>query len=291
MHEDQKEMLDGYGFHFMDEQINHPIRLIGIGRESRCLESYYLDNNYRPECYLFQYTISGHGYLYTNEQEHMITPGQAFLLHMPGKERYYYKKDSSEPWEFYYLLFDGNAVVPYFNYIQSHSGMILTFSEYHPAIELLIQLHTDAILGKLRDPFSVSSRVYEFMCHLCRNCNTTSVKYSSLVSLAIETLKKEYTSSEGISALAAKLHVSTSHLSREFTRETGMPPIEYQRRLRLEKAVKLLSTTNLSIDEIAISCGFSCGNYFDKVFKRWLRMSPKNFREYVRQNGYQNIQI
>lgn len=291
MKKEQAEISENYAFHFLDELEKPAVQMIGIGKETRCFETYHFDNRHRPSSYLFQYTTSGHGYLFADGQEYMLTPGQAFFLYMPGKEQYYYKEDSDEPWNFYYIMFRGDAADPYYKYVRSHLGMIHTFPEYHPAIQRLIRLHADASSGVLRDPFTVSSRVFEFLCCLCSNSSTVTSKYSALVTQAKAILEQDFANLDGISALAAKLNVSASHLSREFVREMGMPPVDYQRKLRLEKAVHLLSTTNSSVDEIAVVCGFSCGNYFDKVFKRYLKMSPRKFREYVQREGYRNVQL
>lgn len=291
MNKNRAEIIDNYAFHFLDD-LEHPaVRLLGVGMETRCFKTYHWDNQNRPECYLFQYTISGKGILKADGQEHIITPGQAFFLQMPGEESYYYKEETDEPWIFYYILFSGNAVEPYCSYLQTQLGMIHSFPKYHPAIQLLIRLHGDARMGKLQDPFTVSSRVFEFLCCLCSNSGSAASRYSTLVTRAKMSLERDFINQNGITALAEELHVSPSHLSREFSREMGMPPVDYLRKLRLEKAVHLLSVTSMQIDEIASECGFSCGNYFDKVFKKYLKMSPRRFREYVKKEGYRNVQI
>lgn len=50
------------------------------------------------------------------------------------------------------------------------------------------------------------------------------------------------------------------------------------RNTRLEHATELLSETQLSICEIAISCGFSDTKYFSCCFHELYGMAPKNFR-------------
>lgn len=55
-----------------------------------------------------------------------------------------------------------------------------------------------------------------------------------------------------------------------FCREIGISPIEYLSNVRLEHAMQLLTTTNLSINEIAVLSGFSNGIIFAKAFKRKL---------------------
>ncbi|MBR6387711.1 MAG: helix-turn-helix transcriptional regulator [Thermoguttaceae bacterium] len=48
---------------------------------------------------------------------------------------------------------------------------------------------------------------------------------------------------------------------------------------KLDKAKKLLCESNLSIADIAHSCGFSNENYFATVFKRQYKLSPTSFRK------------
>jgi len=286
----KQEIIESYGFRFLDELEQSAVRMMGLGRETRCLESYHWDNRCRPEGYLFQYTVSGKGFLKVDGVEHAVMPGQGFLLRMPEEESYYYREENGQPWSFYYILFQGKAVEPYCRYIHSRLGKLITLPEYHPAIRLLIRLFEDAREDQLQDVFTVSSRVFEFICSLCSSGTGVS-RYSALVTQAKKALEESFAELNGIGALAEALRVSPSHLSREFSREMGIPLVEYQRRLRLEKAVHLLSTTAMPIGEISLACGFSCGNYFDKVFRKYLKMSPKKFREYVRREGYRNIRI
>ena len=59
---------------------------------------------------------------------------------------------------------------------------------------------------------------------------------------------------------------------------TGKPPIEYLNEYRIEKAVRKLRLTNLSITDIAFSCGFSDLSYFIKTFKKTKGVSPGKYR-------------
>jgi AraC-like DNA-binding protein len=51
-----------------------------------------------------------------------------------------------------------------------------------------------------------------------------------------------------------------------FKQETGMPPIEYFLRLKMQKAGQLLSLTGLSVKEIAANVGISDPYYFSRLF-------------------------
>lgn len=47
---------------------------------------------------------------------------------------------------------------------------------------------------------------------------------------------------------------------------------------KLEEAKRLLTETGRTLDDIAFSLGFSNGNYFSKVFKKNIGMSPGSYR-------------
>lgn len=74
-------------------------------------------------------------------------------------------------------------------------------------------------------------------------------------------------------------HMNTTYFSKKFKESTGFGFKEYLTNLRLQKAARLLSTTDISITEIAGICGFSDGNYFGDVFRKSFGMSPRNYRK------------
>jgi AraC-like DNA-binding protein len=47
---------------------------------------------------------------------------------------------------------------------------------------------------------------------------------------------------------------------------------------RVEKACALMDETNLNINQIALDCGFNDQSYFTKVFRRYTRTTPKQYR-------------
>lgn len=68
-------------------------------------------------------------------------------------------------------------------------------------------------------------------------------------------------------------------LERRFAQTFGRSPADEIRRVRIGRARKLLSETNLRMQEIAESCGYASYNYLDHVFKRSTGMTPRDFRK------------
>ncbi len=81
------------------------------------------------------------------------------------------------------------------------------------------------------------------------------------------------------SDVARALNMSYRSLARIFKKETGVSVIEKLNELRINKARKLLTETNIPISKIAEDVGFENIYYFSNTFKKYMRTSPRQFRE------------
>ncbi|MGH2354685.1 MAG: helix-turn-helix transcriptional regulator [Chloroflexota bacterium] len=68
------------------------------------------------------------------------------------------------------------------------------------------------------------------------------------------------------------------HVLLLFRRETGMAPVEYLHRYRLQRARELLERTTLPVAEIAAPVGLPDPYYFSRAFKRREGVSPRGDR-------------
>jgi AraC-like DNA-binding protein len=78
--------------------------------------------------------------------------------------------------------------------------------------------------------------------------------------------------------LARELGVAYSHFRREFKRHTGLAPYQYVRRLRLEKARRLLGSSTESLQAIADRLGFASPYHLSAAFKQHYGQSPSRWR-------------
>ncbi len=78
--------------------------------------------------------------------------------------------------------------------------------------------------------------------------------------------------------VAAFVGISKCYLSREFHRYTGYPFVAYVNRIRCKKAQQMLSDDRLEINEIGRCCGFENASYFARIFRRYVGMSPVEYR-------------
>ena len=78
--------------------------------------------------------------------------------------------------------------------------------------------------------------------------------------------------------LAGVAHLSPRGLSRAFTAAIGITPLEYQQRLRLERAATLLAETDLTVDAVSARCGFRDGRHLRRLFKARYGLPPSQSR-------------
>jgi AraC-like DNA-binding protein len=93
-------------------------------------------------------------------------------------------------------------------------------------------------------------------------------------------LEDNYTKSElNVEDLGKNMGLSRSQLYRKTKALTNYSPNELLRIVRLQKALELINTSELSVSEIAYRVGFTSPSYFAKCFKDHYNQSPTDLRE------------
>ena len=96
---------------------------------------------------------------------------------------------------------------------------------------------------------------------------------------AITYLTDNYASKIKINELADYVGVNRSYLASSFKRATGYSPKEYLICLRMEKAKSLLEKTDMPVNAVANSVGYTDQLAFSRMFKEYAGISPKAFRD------------
>ena len=85
-----------------------------------------------------------------------------------------------------------------------------------------------------------------------------------------------------VQEIAAELGSSYSNFRKLFKEYTGLSPAFYQQDLKLQRAKELLSTTDMSIKEIAYRLNFDSPDYFSSKFKTKIGCKPSEYRAKTR---------
>ena len=275
--------LGNYYFFNIDAIAKQTLCIDDLGIELRRKEdNYYFNNAARDyQGYLFQYTLEGHGIFECQGTRYQIHKGKAFFIAFPEDSRYYFAPDSdvNYHWTFFYLHFSGPVAEAFFNRYRELSGPVAELPLDSEPIGLFFELYEVLRRQGQLERYVGSEWLYRFLISLLRTMEFTPAGNTNPhVSKAVEWIKENYTKQINLEHMCQEIGVSYPHLTRQFCKEQGISPVQFMTHLRLERAMQLLLGTELPIEKIAQECGFSCANYFTKVYKKVLHITPGECR-------------
>ena len=95
---------------------------------------------------------------------------------------------------------------------------------------------------------------------------------------ACERLASDLNGKLSLRQIAAEFGLSVSHFSRAFRISTGLPPYQWLLGQRVNAAKQLMTLSDLSLSEIAISAGFATQSHFTRVFSDAVGVTPSAWR-------------
>ncbi len=103
---------------------------------------------------------------------------------------------------------------------------------------------------------------------------------------AVAFIKKNYHDKDiSLQRVAAEVALSHYYFSHIFKDELKITFIEYLTKVRMDASAKLLKNRNLNVNQIAYAVGYQDPNYFSKVFKRYMKTSPIEYRNNILRKG------
>lgn len=106
-----------------------------------------------------------------------------------------------------------------------------------------------------------------------------SVVAGHRVSRALEFIEEHFSDPITLEEIVNHSHVSRRHFFRLFEQAVSVTPMEYLKKLRLQKAASMLLTTKDSITRVAFACGFNDSNYFSSLYHKEFGVSPSQFKK------------
>jgi AraC family transcriptional regulator of arabinose operon len=236
--------------------------------------------NGSPEA-IFIYCASGAGWCELAGRRHEVTRNQ--LLVIPASTPHIYGTDRNAPWTIHWFHAVGTNVPLYLEAlglsvdqpVVSLGGDVFLFSLFEEVVEALER------------GFTLNHLVYaaHSLAHLMglilrqkeeHGYGATSVR--AQVEKSVTFMKGHLGEPLNVATLAALVNLSRSHYTTQFRRVTGHGPLSYLNHLRMQRAVQLLNTTDMSIKQISDQLGFSDQFYFSRAFSKMHNHSPTEHR-------------
>ena len=92
-------------------------------------------------------------------------------------------------------------------------------------------------------------------------------------------IKNHFMKDIGLEDIAERVCLTPSYVSFIFKKETGSNLVKYLTDYRMKKARELLESSNMKIIDVGKACGYQNQSYFNKLFKNYYGITPKQFRE------------
>ena len=226
--------------------------------------------------FLFHYILSGTGFYERAGNRWEIRQGQGFLI-LPG-ESTRYGASQDDPWEYCWIGFGGQEAGTILDecglgrdnlIYEDHSGGLL---------EQEMMLLADFVNRADTNRYLLLGRLY-----LCFSCmmpgrSRSPMTAQGYVNRALDFIHNNFGYEIGVAEIARTVGIDRTYLYRMFRQQTGLSPKEYLTKFRLHRAAGMLAQTELSVTEIALSCGFSEVSLFDRHFRRLYGCSPLRYR-------------
>lgn len=252
-----------------------PFILYHCGRE-QCNSLHSFGPAVRPH-YLFHYILKGRGTFYVNGKTYYLKAGEGFLI-IPGITTLYCA-DLLNPWEYCWIGFDGYeayAILDKCN-LRLNSPIFMDKSNglFREQILSLIQNFANrqgnelTYLGQLYLCFSYMYQPNDMLDHN---------QHQSHLTKALDYIHHNYTYDIKISDLANYLSIDRTYLYKLFKETRQLSPQQYLISYRVSIAKELLKDTDLSVTEIAYSCGFKDASSFGKHFRKDAALTPLKYR-------------
>ena len=247
-------------------------------------DGYYFDCNKGRTLNEYQllYNPEGEGiFQSTNQKPVRLKPGDMFLL-FPG-EWHTYHPDPKVGWKSYWIGFRGKNMDD-----RVRAGFLApTKPIYHVGYSFTLEaLYKRAYEAAVEEAAysqqlmaGIVNHLIGMMYSLERNRELSKNQQQvDMISRARMRIRESLESDLTIQQIAEELGVSYSNLRKLFKEHTGLSPATYQQELRLLRAKELLSTTELSIKEIAYRLNFESPDYFSAKFKAKMGLKPSEVR-------------
>ena len=246
--------------------------LVGL---SYCDGTYYQARK-NSDVTVIEYILSGSGTVQVDGVKHTARAGDVYLLPLYTNHLYY--SDSRDPWVKYFMNIRGSLPPELIKSYQLELQYIFHNSDTE---ELFAQLYKTAQLGtdaidpeRQQELFASLFHRILIRLHHTRHTVERPSDTATIKSVIDNSPNRIYT----IDELAQLVNRSKDYIIKAFQQSYGITPHSYIIEHKMQSARLLLSSTDSSIEEIALQLGYKNPEHFSTLFKRKCGVTPRNYR-------------
>jgi len=231
--------------------------------------------------YVLIYCVEGSGFYVVDGKRYDVKKNQYFIL--PIGKPHQYGATEGHHWTIYWIHFGGSAAYIYAEGAVTPQSINVTVnSRIGDRLNIFEEMLNTLHAGKeLEDMRYASSLLYHFLASMrylgqFRRAKTEAP--TDIVEQAIHYLRENIENHITLEDVLKYVGYSQSHFTSTFKKKTGMSPITYFNRLKIEHACRLLRTTDMKINMICYKVGIEDPLYFSRLFSKLMGMSPTAYK-------------
>ncbi|MCR5031301.1 MAG: helix-turn-helix domain-containing protein [Lachnospiraceae bacterium] len=244
----------------------------------RSLPGYGVFDRSKLKSYLLLYTSHGTGIVRYMGKEIPLPPGYATLIDCSVPHSYFCAPE--EYWDFRWIHFGGTCIEGYLSDYMDNWDIAPNEQGTAFFQGIYEQMQSNEQTSYITCSTRLIGLCSDMLVHVLKNSDATSARISPMVNSAIDLFEEEFQSDLDLTYICDKLSVSKYYFLRTFKQQTGFTPNDYLITVRLNHAKALLRSTTMTIEEIALECGFSASTYFIQVFKKREAVTPLHYRKF-----------
>lgn len=256
---------------------------------ARRAQAFSMEKPHYHPYYEIYFLISGSCRMFIDHTIYYLSAGDIIML--PPDRLHQTVYGSGQPAE----RFTANFIPSYIDYFEAQcegEGAASIFSRHKLSVpaerqsyvkKLFQEMAKETLSADCYSRIQIKSLLFQLLTFLgrCRDLDQPAqlpAPEDAVIQEAAQYIYLHHSEPLTLEAVAQNAHMSPAWFSRKFHKTVGLKFKEYLTHIRLENAEELLLTTNLTVTEVALACGFSDGNYFGDAFKKVRGMSPREFR-------------
>lgn len=234
----------------------------------------------RPN-YIFHYIIEGKGRFSVGKETYNLCAGQGFLIEPEVVT--YYEADREEPWAYIWVGFGGEKAGEYLRELGLNRERPVCRCKCREELQRIVFAMLENKTYTVANEYLLEGLLYEFISVLARHMEPGAERRTGTDNLyirkAVEYIQNHFSYPLQVGEIADYVGINRSYLYTLFKEQFGMSPKEYLTNFRITRAAQLLEITELSIDSVAMSCGYQNTLGFSKLFKARMGVVPSVYKK------------
>jgi AraC-like DNA-binding protein len=248
----------------------------GGDEEVRTGPDYFFDNATRggTNRLIVQWTLGGAGFIEGPRGRQLVPIGHVMLFTHQEPTRYGYPAGATEPYRHRFIsISTSSGLHALFERLRADFGLVVRLPEGSEAADLATALFRGFRDRSFRDRFQQADWLYRFFIALYRE-QVQQSRTTDPVEFGFHYLHSEFRRPVNLKGVAEKCGISREHFIRSFTVRFGEGPGTMLRRLRLQHARAMLSSTQMSVQDVGLASGFASANAFCRAYRLKFGHSP-----------------